>query len=388
MITEAGKLRGILLGTAVGDSLGLPAEGLSRERIARLGWKGNWRQRFTGGRGMMSDDTEQTIFVAQAILGCGGDVQRFRGMLAWKLRLWLLGVPAAIGFGTLRAIVRLWCGISPSHSGVMSAGNGAAMRTAIIGGFFYDEPERMAEFVMASTVMTHMDSRALVGAMAVARAAAFAMRAASDKKPDMDDFFRELQGIGSDNEWIRLVGSMQKGLADGQPVADFAAGIGAARGVSGYVYQTVPVALYSWLRNWGDFRKTLEDVLDCGGDTDTVGAIVGALAGAVVGEEEMPQEWIDVYTEDDAIPVEWGGGFQDWPRSTRILQEIANRLAAKRRGQDVRQVRYFWLAVPLRNIRFTLIVLWHALKRFLPDVWRREIVQAREDSERGGEELH
>ena len=61
------RFRGILLGTAVGDALGLPAEGLSRQRIRRL-FPGRWRHRFAGHAGMISDDTEHTLFVAQSLL--------------------------------------------------------------------------------------------------------------------------------------------------------------------------------------------------------------------------------------------------------------------------------------------------------------------------------
>ncbi len=50
-----------LLGTALGDSLGLPSEGMSRARITNR-WKGPLEQRFLFGRGMLSDDTEHTIF--------------------------------------------------------------------------------------------------------------------------------------------------------------------------------------------------------------------------------------------------------------------------------------------------------------------------------------
>jgi hypothetical protein len=61
------RLTGILLGTAVGDALGLPAEGLSPRRRRRL-MPGPWRHRLVFGRGMMSDDTEHTLFVAQSLL--------------------------------------------------------------------------------------------------------------------------------------------------------------------------------------------------------------------------------------------------------------------------------------------------------------------------------
>ncbi len=113
--TSQEKLReafvGVLTGTAVGDALGLPAEGMSRQRIQRR-WHGQWRHRFLFGRGMVSDDTEHTLFVAQALLAHPNDPVAFQRCLAWKLRLWLLGIPAGIGFATLRAILKFMAWIS------------------------------------------------------------------------------------------------------------------------------------------------------------------------------------------------------------------------------------------------------------------------------------
>src|SRR5882724_9081923 len=91
--------------------------------------------------------------------------------LAWKLRWWLVGVPAGIGLGTLRSILKLWMGFGPKRSGVWSAGNGPAMRSAIIGAYFSSQPEKMSAYVEASTCLTHTDPKALIGALAVARMA-------------------------------------------------------------------------------------------------------------------------------------------------------------------------------------------------------------------------
>ena len=78
-----------MVGTAVGDALGLPVENLSPKRIQRL-WKGQWRMRFVFGRGMISDDTEHTLMAAQALLSFPDDVERFQRCLAWKLRWWFV----------------------------------------------------------------------------------------------------------------------------------------------------------------------------------------------------------------------------------------------------------------------------------------------------------
>ena len=73
---------------------------------------------------------------------------------------------------------------------------------------------------------------------------------------------------------------MQEACSAELTVSQFAAKLGLENGVSGYVYHTVPVVTYASWRHYGDFRSTLEAVLDCGGDTDTTGAIAGALTGA------------------------------------------------------------------------------------------------------------
>lgn len=61
-LTKDEKIEGVLIGTAVGDALGLPAEGLSPKRIDRM-WHGTWRMRLVLGRGIISDDTEHTMMV-------------------------------------------------------------------------------------------------------------------------------------------------------------------------------------------------------------------------------------------------------------------------------------------------------------------------------------
>ena len=109
---------GCLLGGAVGDAIGLPHEGLTRRRIAlRLGSR-PIEHALIFRRGMLSDDTEHTCMTAQALLRAPDDPDAFMRSLAWRLRLWLLGLPASVGLGTLRALIRLWLGWSPARSGV------------------------------------------------------------------------------------------------------------------------------------------------------------------------------------------------------------------------------------------------------------------------------
>lgn len=342
------QLTGVLIGTAVGDALGLPAEGLSPERIRRK-WNGIWKHRFFFGHGMCSDDTEHTFFVVQALLAHGDDAAAFQKCLAWKLRFWLLGLPAGVGFATLRAIIKLWVGFPPSHSGVFSAGNGPAMRSAIIGAWFADQPEQRRRFVSASTKITHVDPRAETAALAVAEAAAWAV----NQNESIGQWLAELQDISRDEEWPGICRQLSDSHAAGKSVQDFAVASGLSKGVSGYAYHSVPVALYAFVRHEGDFRPAVIAALNCGGDTDTVGAIVGALCGARHGVEK--------------IPTQWREGIWEWPRSLALLKRAAERLADKKGNQgQPGPVHYFWPLVILRNVLFMIVVLIHGLLRLPP----------------------
>jgi len=344
-VTRREVIEGALLGTAIGDALGLPAEGMSPERI-RKRWRGVWRMRFVFGRGMVSDDTEHTLMVAQALLAHPEDAAAFQRSLSWKLRWWLLGLPAGVGLGTARACLKLWLGFPPGRSGVRSAGNGPAMRSAIIGVCFADKPAERRSFVSACTRLTHTDSRAETAAQAVAESAAGYVNGDTT-----ETLLQTLEQLSEDAEWTRTMAALKGALRNQQNVRDFALSLGLARGVSGYAYHTVPVALYACLRHPGDFRAALIAALNCGGDTDTVGAIVGALAGAQGGAASIPREWVE--------------GLCEWPRSVRFICDVSLRMATEPPASR-HPVPLFWPGVLLRNVFFFVFVLLHGLRRLLP----------------------
>lgn len=344
------RVTGLLLGTAAGDSLGLPGEHLGRKRWLRR-FPGPLRQRFLFGHGMISDDTEHTIMAAQAVLSSGGDPESFLLSFSWRLRYWLLFLPAGCGWGTLRSVIRLWSGLSPRESGVASAGNGAAMRSAVFGVLFPDPIERR-EFVRLATQVTHSDHRAFVGALAVAEMAALALVTPLGRKPDRDDVCTRLRVMVSDDpEWLKLVDRMEEGWRNGVSVADFASLLGLGRGVSGYVYHTVPVALYGWFAHYGDVRETLNAVIPCGGDTDSTGAIAGALAGVSAGA--------------DAIPAEYTGRLFEYPYNVGFLRRLGTQLTRFSIGVPAAVVPAAYWAIPLRNLLFLGTVLAHLLGRAL-----------------------
>ena len=91
--------------------------------------------------------------------GANGDVRADRSPLAAGL---VLPTPLGVGLATIRSSARIGTGINPS--GVMSAGNGAAMRAAVVGAFFHDRPEAEAQSGLRARLfaeVTHWDVRAV-----------------------------------------------------------------------------------------------------------------------------------------------------------------------------------------------------------------------------------
>jgi len=222
---------GCLLGTAVGDSLGLPYEGLSARRAAKL-FPDTSKHHLVFGKGMVSDDTEHAAFVAQALIHSRGNVDVFQKRLARSLRWWFLALPAGVGFATARSILKLWIGFSPQKSGVFSAGNGPAMRSPVLGVACGHNAEKLKQFVKASTEITHSDPKAYYAALAVALAA---HQSTGDEKPSPQRYLSTLKDLLPEDDAEELHELLQRAAVsadNGEPVTEFASNIGSRNGIS------------------------------------------------------------------------------------------------------------------------------------------------------------
>jgi ADP-ribosylglycohydrolase len=344
---------GCLLGTAVGDSLGLPYEGISPRRGSRL-FPDVGRHHLLFGKGMVSDDTEHACLVAQSLVRSRGELKEFERQLARSLRWWLLDVPAGVGLATLKSILKLWIGFPPNQSGTISAGNGPAMRSPIIGVAMGSSIQELRRFVMASTQITHSDPKAFYGALAVALAA---YQSSTNPSVSSTRFLDEIALVLTEEsaaEFIDLVKRAAESAAKGEPVDAFAEAIGSTQGISGYIYHTVPCVLQVWFRYSSDFSGGLQEIVSAGGDTDTTGAILGAIIGAQVGKEGIPASWLN--------------GIVEWPKTINWMERlgvaVARTLAGH--GESSRCPGYFAPGIVIRNLVFLFLVLAHGLRRLAP----------------------
>ncbi len=342
-------INGCLLGAAVGDALGLPMEGLSRRRQQKM-YPEVKGYHFLFGKGTISDDTEHTCLVAQAIIASGGDEEFFSQDFAWRLKKWLFGLPPGIGLATLRAILKLSVGFPVQKSGVFSAGNGPAMRSAIIGVCYGDQSDKLKNMVRISTRITHTDPKAEHGSLAVALAAYLASR----HQEDPSRYLHTLKGIlDFDTELLEIIKKAIESVNLDNSTETFADNLGLDRGVSGYIYHTVPVVLHTWFRHPRNFQAALVEAIKCGGDTDTVASILGGIIGASIGREGIP---------DEMITNLWS-----WPITLQWMESVGEKLCkviSEGKPQDAPKIPF--LGVLLRNIVFMFVVLFHGFRRLLP----------------------
>ncbi len=339
------RLLGCLLGTALGDAVGLPREGLSRRRAAK--WYGlkPLHPNLIAGKGFCSDDTEHSQIVGRALALSRGNVPEFEREFARQLRCWIATLPAGVGLATLRACLKLLVGFPPAKSGVFRAGNGPAMRSAIIGAWAAED-EQLRKLVHASTRITHTDPRAEEGALLVARAAG----QGNCRHPI--DFLREHVATIDGEELRRYLEAVCKGLEQNDTPEQFADSQGWLRGISGYVNHTVPAALYCWAWAPDDFRRCIESAVRLGGDTDSVAAIAGGIWGANAGSERLPAEWVARLSE--------------WPRGIDWMKRLAEGMAdpSPAREREIPSMR--WGSTLPRNFLFATVVVMLGFRRLLP----------------------
>jgi ADP-ribosylglycohydrolase len=266
-----------LLGTFVGDALGMPFEGMRSEAIpeqvemidARLG------------RGTYTDDTQMMIALTEALIARGRvddehlarafrdayDPRRgYGGGTRRVLDLWAAGTPVALAAQQI-------------FGGQGSRGNGAAMRIAPVAVRFADDPSRLRAEAAASARVTHAHPVGVDGAVVQAVAIGAALRG--------QDVLEATLAAAETEEMLDAIGAVGLLISAGGGPGE----VGARLGSSSDAARSVPAAVYAAVAN-PVFERAVTFAVHLGGDTDTVAAMVGAIAGARDGASSIPARWL------------------------------------------------------------------------------------------------
>jgi poly(ADP-ribose) glycohydrolase ARH3 len=298
------RARGALVGTFVGDALGMPYEGAPAGVIPDVLEMEDARL----GRGTYTDDTQMMIALAESLLRCDvvdpEDLARafrahydprrgYGGGTSRVIELWELGEPVE------QAALRVF-------GGTGSLGNGAAMRVAPVAVRFAEDEVLVATQAGRSARLTHAHPLGVDGALVQAAA----IRAALDGEEPLEAAVAAARTGELRERLLTLNHACEAGLS-----ADRLSGPG--RRVGSSAPESVPPAVVAAARATS-FEEAVTIAVHCGGDTDTVGAMAGAIAGARFGAAAIPPRWLDV--------------LEDGAYGRRHVEELAAALAARARG--------------------------------------------------------
>jgi ADP-ribosylglycohydrolase len=289
----------------VGDALGMPTQLLSRADIAaRFGLPvpgfeaGPADHPIAAGRppASVTDDTEQAVLVGRLLVAGGGHVapaELAAALGAWEKDMERRGSLDLLGPSTRRAIAAVAAGTPPEEAGRQGDTNGAAMRIAPVG-ILVDGADETAlvDRVVEVSRVTHHTGVALAGAAAVAAA----LSAGIAGLPAATGVARAVAAahVAARRGWWvagadvaeRIVWAV--GLVTGRDEADAMAVIASLVGTGLATQESVPAAFAVLAAVPDDPWRACRQAASLGGDTDTIAAMVGAVAGARAGVDTFP----------------------------------------------------------------------------------------------------
>ena len=300
---------GALAGLALGDALGMPTQAMSPEQIRAVYGRitglvdGDASQPYAPGMpaGSTTDDTEQALLIASLLVRGRGtssgrvalDAGEFaHALLAWEDSMIQRGSLDLLGPSTKAALERVRAGEDPLTVGGAGTTNGAAMRVTPIGiAMPTVDPEAFADAVWSSCQVTHATRQGFQSAALVAAAVSFGIDAARSPSLDLRSLlWKALSYVDSLPErgaWTPdpdVVAATRRAMQlVANPASSSLECLVEQVGTSVASAQAIPMAFALLARD--PSPQALLDAANIGGDTDTIGAIAGAILGAALGFE-------------------------------------------------------------------------------------------------------
>ena len=282
---------GCLLGVACGDVLGAAVEGWSASEIRES--FGEMRDFCPSARGIgcYTDDTQMTLALASSLVELGRvDAAHLSRKYAEFYEPW-----RGYGGGAHVVMQALREGADHRVTGRLvfpegSYANGGAMRIAPVGLAYRHSPDDvLRKAVEDAIVCTHVHPEAIDGAVVQAKAVALA---ATMAKPGDLDPTRFLEGLRRLSQTPILDGKLER-LSRGIRQGDSDAFVVAMVGNRTRASEAVASALWAFARYGDSTEECIVRAVSFGGDTDTIAAMAGALAGALHGASGIPPRWLD-----------------------------------------------------------------------------------------------
>ena len=314
------RAHGALAGLALGDALGMPTQAMSPAQIRAVYGRitglvdGDASQPYAPGMpaGSVTDDTEQALLVASLLVRGRGsssghaalDAGEFaHALLAWEDSMIARGSLDLLGPSTKAALERVRAGEDPLSVGGAGTTNGAAMRVTPVGiAVSTADPQAFAESVWSSCQVTHATRQGFQSAALVAAAVSLGIDSARSTAPDLRSLLWKavtyVDSLPERGAWTPdpdVVAATRRAMQLSiNPASSSLECLAQQVGTSVASAQAIPMAFALLARN--PSPRALLDAANLGGDTDTIGAIAGAILGASLG--------VEAFNEEDLVQVE------------------------------------------------------------------------------------
>ncbi len=298
------RARGVMLGLAVGNLLGLPMEGWSYREIDR--WYPDGILDIDSGEAFMpmDDDLAQAVDLGEALLGGGDYVGEFgRRLVAWRRENGRgIGITTDRVIGVLGAGHRAPDAARIAYEGHPIAPNGGVMRCAPVALARFREPELLVSDSAATCVVTHYAPTSQWSCIVINAVIALLLKGT---EPDLSALMAAASGDGCPDmlETALMDGipsDVLESIASGVPVPEDCSWLRLDQRLIGHTLIALQAGLWAAVTPLG-FEEALRQVVEAGGDTDTNGAVAGAVLGARYGATAIPGRWLDVIPQRDRI---------------------------------------------------------------------------------------
>lgn len=312
---------GALAGLALGDALGMPTQEMSPAQIRAVYGRitglvdGDASQPYAPGMpaGSVTDDTEQALLVASLLIRGRGSssgrvalnaVEFAHALLAWEDSMIERGSLDLLGPSTKAALERVRAGEDPLTVGGEGTTNGAAMRVTPIGiAVSTEDPEAFAEAVWSSCRVTHATRQGFQSAALVAAAVSMGIDAARSTSPNLRGLLWKavtyVDSLPEHGAWTPdpdVVAATRRAMQLAvNPASSSLECLAEQVGTSVASAHAIPMAFALLARD--PSPQALMDAANIGGDTDTIGAIAGAILGAALGVEVLPTDSLSMIEE-------------------------------------------------------------------------------------------
>ena len=312
---------GALAGLALGDALGMPTQAMSPEQIRAAYGRitglvdGDASQPYAPGMpaGSVTDDTEQALLIASLLVRGRGsssgrvalDASEFaHALLAWEDSMIQRGSLDLLGPSTKAALERVRAGEDPLSVGGAGTTNGAAMRVTPIGiAVSTADPEAFADAVWSSCQVTHATRQGFQSAALVAAAVSMGIDwdtpSASDMTALLWKALTYVDSLPERGAWTPdpdVVAATRRAMQlVANPASSSLECLVEQVGTSVASAQAIPMAFALLARD--PSPRALLDAANIGGDTDTIGAIAGAILGGALGEQVLPADSLSMIEE-------------------------------------------------------------------------------------------